>query len=136
MSTHVQKVLQERIYSILSTDTILFGVCGLTGVFDFVKDNQSFPYVKIGDDVLNDWSNHSDCGFQGTSTIHSWSQAAGKAQVMGIMDRIYMLLNNVDLALVGFKTVSCRQGQSRILLDPDGYTHHGIQIFNLMLGGN
>ena len=135
MSTHCQTAWQTRLYAILTGDATLMAL--VTGVFDFVPDQQSFPTVTIGDDVFVNWDNHSANGFQGTSTIHTWSQMPGKNEAMSIMNRIYTLLHaNIDLGIPGFKTVSSRCTKNQIVVDPDGYTHHGIQVFSLMLGGN
>lgn len=125
--------MQAKIYEILSSDTTL---TDLAGIYDNVPDNTKRDYVIIGDDDFSDFSSHTHDGFKGTVTLHVWSESRGKKSVKVIQNRLYELLQNVDLALSGFKTLNFKIGLNTVVKDPDGRTHHGITRFDFLLGGN
>lgn len=126
--------MQKKIYSILSGDSALSDL--IQGVFDSVPDNTDRAYIVIGEDDFQDWSSHAHDGFLGDVTIHVWSEARGQKEVKTIQNRLYELLQNVDLGLTGFKTINFRLDLCEVLKDPDGRTQHGIIRFNFLLGGN
>ena len=138
MAVHVQLILQAKLYEILDQDATLQSICGRARVvFENVGDNTPFPYVEIGEIDLGDFGGYSFAGFEGTYTIHTWSQARGRKQCQEIMNRIYTLLHRVDLSLgSGFSTIANICEQSQTIIDSDGRTYHGIQRFKLITGGN
>lgn len=136
MATIPLNLLQAKIFGILDGAGSLDSLMGAGRVFDDVPDNQPMPYIEIGDDVLNDFGGHTFSGFEGTVTINVWSEALGKKECKEIQEAVYTLLHNIDLALAGFNTINFRYSDGDIIGDPDGRTHHGIQLFNIMLGGN
>lgn len=133
MVVHVQTVLQTKIYEMLTGDVTLMDL--VDGVFDFVPDNEAFPYVTIGLDEQSDFSTHTDNGFVGFIQIDVWSRSPGKKETKDIQNRIYELLHPNLVTLTGFKVNNFRCDLTRIEKDPDGITHHGIQRFNTLIGG-
>lgn len=127
-------LLQTKIYQLLSADTELVTTLGCQ-VLDHVPDNTEAPYIVIGDDSFDDFGAHDVDGFKVDVTIHTWVESKGKKTCKQIQARIYELLHDVDLAITGQKTITMRTGLQTTLLDPDGRTYHGVNKFNLILGG-
>lgn len=134
MAIHVQDLLQIKIFEILSNDATLSAL--INGVFDNVPDNLDPPFVVIGDTSLSDFGSHTHSGFQGELTIHAWSEDMGRKKIMTIMNRIYTLLHNIDLAITNYKTIVFRCETNEILVENDNRTHQGVQTYKIMLGGN
>jgi len=125
-------LIQQTIFTLLDADSGLNNL--ITGVFDFVKEDQSFPYITIGDDNFSDWSTHTFDGVEGSINIHTWTRSNGRKQCKEIMVEIYRVLHNTTLTIVGFKVPLLRFDFSETLLDPDGQTYHGIQRFKILTG--
>lgn len=127
---------QRALYQLLKNDPTLAGE-GNKGVFDFVPDNQAFPYVRIGDIEWVDFSTHTEDGFEGTCTIHTWSRPVdrGRRETLILQGIIYSLLHRSNLAIENYANVSLRFVSSNILVDPDNVTVHGIQVFRLLIAG-
>lgn len=134
MADHPQNLVQTKIYDILTGDLTLMGL--VVGVWDNAPDNSDYPYVEIGDDDHSDWSSHTHQGFSSDLRLHFWSQARGRKEIKDIMNRVYTLLHNIDLAIVNFPTVSFRCELNEVIIDIDGRTYHGVQRYSLLLGGN
>lgn len=134
MANHVQIEVAEAIYTLLTADVTLMAL--IEGVFDHVPDNQATPFVTINDGVYYDWSSHTFDGFEAEYIIHVWDESRTRKDTMTIQNRIYTLLHTTDLSISGFPTINFRQTYSDITLDPDGRTYHGVQKYNLILGGN
>lgn len=134
MATGIQVALQTKIYTLLSADTTIVTTYGCD-VYDHAPDNEPYPFIVIGEDSLDEFGAHDFDGFTVTIDIHTWTQAEGKRACKLIQDRIYALLHEADLALTGQKTISLRGGLQTTILDPDGRTYHGVNRFNLILGG-
>lgn len=126
--------LQKSIYGALTGDTTLMAL--ITGVYDFVPDGTSFPYVQIGEDAFEEDGSHTFDGMGVTVTIHSWSQAAGRKQVKEIMAEVYRILHDSTLNISGHTMIMSRFEFGETLKDPDGKTHHGVQRFRMVTRGN
>jgi hypothetical protein len=131
---HALLSLQKKIYQLLEEDDEITSDYKCR-VFDHVPDNVGYPFIVIGDDSFDDFSSHTTDGFAVTMTIHTWTQGEGKKRCKEIQSRIYEIIHKADLELAGQKTVSLRAGLTTTILDPDGRTYHGVNVFNLLLGG-
>jgi hypothetical protein len=136
VANHAELPLQTRLFEILSGDATLAELIGADRVFDFVPENEPYPYITIGDMESRDWGSHTHDGFEFDAHIHTWTKASGRKQALEIMARVYQLLHNLDISITDFPTITCREADRRIPLDPDGRTYHGIQRFRIVLGGN
>ena len=132
MATHVQKLLRQKVYDLLLADATLATL--VTNIYSNSPDNTTYPRVKVGDQPLDDWGSHTHDGFQGEYLIHVWTQGESDGECMVILNRVYTVLHTVDLGITGYSTVKNRCASNTILLEPDGRTYQGIQIYNLMLG--
>ncbi len=135
MADHPQKLIQTKLFELLNADTPLTDL--IQGIFDNVPDNQTFPYVTIGEISMNHMGGYEFDGFDGDYVVHVWSRARGRKETQLILNRLYTLLHTTDLTLAdGFNTMVNTCDVNEILIDPDGVTYHGIQRYRLMLGGN
>jgi hypothetical protein len=130
--------LQKRIYEILTADVTLTDLLASTdSVYDNPPDDVDTPYIKIGDDSAIDWGSHTADGFQVTVTLHAWTEDSAKKLNKDILDRMYQLLHETDLAIPGFTTVCFRCILSQVLVEPDdNRTFHGVQRYNLTVTGS
>lgn len=131
MATDPQLQVQKAIYDTLSGDSTLSNL--IEGVFDYVPERTSFPYVTIGDDDFNESGGHTFDGVNASVTIHSWSRYRGRKEVKEIMARIYTLLHKASLTVTGYNLVFCIFDFAETIQDPDGETYHGVQRFRMFV---
>lgn len=123
--------LQQAIYGRLTGYAPLMAV--VTGVFDWVPENQAMPYVTIGDDTTVDRSDKTATGQDVTLTLHVWADARGRKAVKVIMGLIYAALHRHDLAVAGHTLISIDHDFSETFLDEDGVTYHGVIRFRALI---
>lgn len=131
MSVSVE--LQKAIFVKLSASTELSDIIG-TRLLDHVPDNYDvFPFVTIGEDVLTNWDDDTQNGFDVSVTIHVWSRYPGRKETKEIQGIIYSQLHQQDLTITGYNHVLTNQTNQTTTLDPDGKTYHGVQELNVLL---
>lgn len=132
-----QGPIQQAIYDILTADMTLMNQ--ITGVFDFVPDNQEFPYVQIGEFTTAPFQTFDRYGQEATVTIHVWSQRIGPnayqgmKQIDDIMNDIQRLLARTFFTIDGWADVGCWGDFEQTLLQSDGITRHGILRYRIMV---
>ena len=135
MANNVRLLLQTKIYDTIRNDADISAVVG-TRVYDNVPTNPTYPFVTIGDIGSVDFGSHTHSGFECTAIVHVWARVQGRKTVQQVMNDIYNVLHEVDLGITGFATLSCRESASRVLVEEDNETHHGISEYRILLGGN
>jgi len=125
--------VQKRIYEILNNDYDLKEI--VTGVYDFVPDDQKFPFVVIGEADWTDRGSESTEGYSGVLTMHVWDRGRGRKTVLSIQKRIDELLHKVDPNVNGWVDISFRRDFNNVMIDPDAVTSHGVQRFKILIGG-
>lgn len=140
---------QKSIYETLTADTTLATLLGATvsdkRIFDFVPQNQAYPYVTMAIKPMSDRGNQTLEGVEiayqinvwhqpGTSVVSGGPTGRGDKTVQEIQNRIDQLLHRQDICIDGWNIISHRRSTVDILDEPDGVTKHGVQIFNLLLG--
>src|SRR6056297_378155 len=124
--------LQTAIYTAITGNAPL--MAAVDAVYDDVPDNtNTFPYVTIGEDVLNQWDTDGHLGFDASVTIHVWSRYRGRREVKQIQKLIYDVLHNGALVYSTFDGIMCQQRSAESFADPDGLTRHGVQVFNVLM---
>ena len=102
-------------------------------VYDRVpQDTKVFPYVQIGDDTATDFDGDDFTGFDGTLTIHTWSEADGKSELKTLQGAVYASLHRANLIILGYNVITIDQVFVDSFLDTDGLTSHGIQRFRIL----
>lgn len=126
--------LQKDIYAALIGNATL--MAKINGVFDFIPDNQAFPFVRIGDIEFLDWGTQTFDGFEATIIIDLWHRPSsrGKAPLHSIMHDIYTTLHKNVFSIPNYSTMVSRFISSNIIVEEDGVTYHGITKFKLILG--
>lgn len=115
--------LQAALYDALTTASP--SIAG-GRIYDDVPEDAAFPYVQIGDsDAVQDDVDCSD-GLDETITLHVWSRYRGKKEAKEIIAQIRAELHAVSLTVSGRASANAWVRQSRVVLDPDGLTRHGI----------
>lgn len=125
--------LQQKVYSTLNGDNDLADK--VTGVFDTAPDEQPYPYITIGVGDIIDFSTNMSDGFAGFQQVDIWSQGMSNMTIKEIMERVYDLMNDIDMGLTDFPTVSFRCTLSNIITESDNRTKHGVMRFEFILGG-
>lgn len=132
MATDPQLLIQTAIFKALDGDSKLNKK--ISGVFDFVQQEQEFPYVSIGADNYGEFGSHTFDGLDGFVIIDSWTQGdAGRKDVKEIQAEVYRILHNANLVINGFCVIKMRREFVDTILDPDGQTHHGIERYSIIL---
>jgi len=131
MSDHSLE-LQKSIFDTLSGDSTITSTYG-ANVYDYIPDNTSFPYVKLGEETSVDNGTKTLQGNEHTLVIHTFSQYRGSKEVKNIMSRIYALLHESSLSVSGASLVNLRFEFSDVIKENDGLTTHGIQRFRAVV---
>ena len=117
--------LQTAVYNALTGSTPLTNVAG---VYDFVPEGSSFPYVKIGDQTMVDDGTKTKQGSDFTLIIHTFSRYRGGKEIKEIMSLVYDILHESSLTVSGAMN-NMRFEFSDIIKESDGLTTHGVQRF-------
>ena len=123
--------VQSVVYDTLSNDAALLAL--VSGVYDDVAQNQSFPYVSIGDSTHNEDDTDGTLGDVATTSIHSWSRGRGKKQTKEIQGAIYDALHRTKPIYAGYDIIAIDWEGSQSFIDADGKTRHGVTTFKILL---
>jgi hypothetical protein len=103
-------------------------------VFDHVPQEESFPYVAMGELIDTEFNNDDAEQMSSISiTIHSYSREWGRKETHNIQERITAVLHRAALSETGFNFVTIDRTQSSSFVDVDGITRHGIVEFNIII---
>jgi len=96
-------------------------------IFDDNPENETYPYVVMGETFAKDWSDKSKPGQEVTSKIHIWSQYPGRKEADEMSDDILQALtaNTLDLS-PDFRITVGKMDSWLLILDIDGVTRHGV----------
>jgi len=110
--------IQTAIYSALSTDGTLTGLCTVVGD---IADDTPYPFVFVGTATEKPWNTMggvaSGFGAECTVTCHVYSRYAGDYEALSILNRVKLLLDHVTLTVSGWNTVLCELDEARVLLE-------------------
>lgn len=96
-------------------------------VFDDMPKQEPYPYVTMGEMTGRDWSDKFEPGQEVYSTIHIWSQYAGRKEAADMGDGILQALSKSPLDLApNFRAVLDELDMNELIIDIDGKTRHGI----------
>lgn len=130
MSGSAFSPIQQAIHNKLTADSTL--MAKVTGVFDFVQDNQSYPYIVIGEGTSVPMVTFDRFGEEATTMIHIWSRYQGFKETADIMDDLNRLLAHQDLTMDGYDTITCFYDFSETLREPDGITFHAVVRYRIL----
>ena len=118
--------VQTSVYNALSGNSSL--TSAVTGIYDFVPENTSFPYVKVGDQTMVDDGTKDKKGSDFTLIVHTFSRYRGSKEIKEIMSLVYDILHESSLTVSGAMN-NMRFEFSDIIKESDGLTTHGVQRF-------
>jgi len=130
MSGSPYAAIQQSIYDILTSDTTL--MTKVTGVFDFVPDNQGYPFVTVGETTSIPYETYDRYGEEVSTILHVWSRYRGMQEINEIMDDCKRLLARKSFEVAGWQNISCYHDFSEVIREPDGETRHGVIRFRIL----
>ena len=95
-------------------------------VYDDSPQNAPYPYVVMGEILTTDWSDKSNPGQEAHSTIHIWSQYAGRKEADEMADGVLQALTRDELDLAPDFNGLGYFDSYNLIIDIDGVTRHGI----------
>lgn len=119
--------LQDAIRDRLIAENVAAG-----RIYDRIPPSAVFPYVEIGDEQTNDDGDQCAEMFEVYVDLHIWSRAPGRYEAKAVGEDCRKALaggitvDDYHIILDEFET-------SRILVDPDGLTTHGVITFRYLL---
>ncbi len=124
--------LQTTVYNALIGNNPLTTKLGGNNIYDFVPENTSFPYVKVGDQTMVDDGTKDKKGSDFTLIVHTFSRYRGSKEIKEIMSLIYDVLHESSLSVSGASN-NMRFEFSDIIKESDGLTTHGVQRFRVFV---
>ena len=118
--------VQTAVYNALNGNSSL--TSAVTGIYDFVPEDTSFPYVKVGDQTMVDDGTKDKKGSDFTLMVHTFSRYRGSKEIKEIMSLVYDILHESSLTISGAMN-NMRFEFSDIIKESDGLTTHGVQRF-------
>lgn len=132
MTADSQWAVQQAVHTALTGDAALIALVPAARITDHVPQDSAFPYISIGESSAGEWDSKDSDGMEQTLTIHAWSQYRGLKEVKQIMGAIVDALDKAALTVTGHDLVLLRFEFSDTMLDPDGLTRHGVQIYRVL----
>lgn len=120
-------ILQKALYDHLMNDPALMGQ--VTGVFDQVKEGQTFPYITMGEVTISDWSSKTFNGEEHLLEFHIWSTHKGSKEIREIAEKLYDRLDQPDLTIADHHLVTINFGFFQNFYEEDHGIRHGILRF-------
>lgn len=116
--------VQKAIFDTLTNDATFSAL--VTGVFDEVPDNRSFPYVTIGDNTTEvPFDTFGRDGKEVTKHIHIWSNYEGFKEAYDILEEMNRLLDNQQIPINQFDTVLVHYVNGNTIAEP---LNHIVQL--------
>lgn len=121
--------LQKAVFSALSADAALVAALGGARIYDHAPANAVFPYLTFGRTTVHDWSTDTDSGSEHFFTVHAWSKARGKTEVLALIERVKGALHDAALALDTHRLVNLRREFEDARFNDDLSVYHGMVRF-------
>ena len=120
--------LQKAVFDALAGDVALSALVGQR-IHDHAPANVAFPYITFGRTSLYDWSTGTESGTEQLFTLHVWSKAKGRKEVLEIMEIARARLADAALELDEHQLVNLRLEFSEARYDEDLSVYHGLLRF-------
>jgi hypothetical protein len=127
--------LQSAIFAALEGDSALVAELGGPRIYDQAPASVAFPHITFGATSVYDGSTGTESGTEQLFTLHIWSKAKGKKEVLEIMERARSRLDDAALTLSdGHQPVSLKLEFAEARFDNDLAVHHGLLRFRAVSG--
>jgi len=123
---------QEAVYNALTSNDDL--MCLVTGIYDFVDQEKSYPYITIGESSGLEFDTFYDVGRSVLFGVHVWSNDRGTKKAQEVLSEVYSSLNRVKL--VGDDTVNfitCQFESNDMFRDDGGLIWHGQHQYRILI---
>ena len=100
---------------------------------DDAGDDESFPYITIGDDTFTPWDDDLSQGYEAELNVHTWTRYRGRKELKELQQMVYDALHRYQLTITGYATINLSFEFADSVRDPDGLTHHGVSRFRLLI---
>lgn len=122
--------VQEAVYGVLSADATLGAL--VTGVFDAPPENQTHPYLVVGDGVEYPMDTLGATVKRVDIDVTAWSAYPGMKESIAILDRAIVLLHRVALAITGYQHIGTVQTPTQVTRgENDGTGRRGVARFSV-----
>ncbi len=121
--------LIQAVFSALSSDPDLTAALGAAKIFDQIPERSALPYVVLGLVTTTDWSTATEDGDAVEFSLHIWSQAKGRAEVMHIQSGIEKVLKAESFSLQDHRLIQLRNQFSETRRDGATGNLHGLLRF-------
>jgi hypothetical protein len=118
--------LQRSLYQALANSLELVTLLGGVRVYEDPPQSAPYPFITLSQSVVRDWSTGTEDDAEHSLTLHVWSRAGGKKEMLEIVEAIRALLHDKPLALEDHYLINLRHEFSEARPDPDGDTFHGV----------
>ncbi|MEU1194922.1 DUF3168 domain-containing protein [Streptomyces sp. NPDC005813] len=109
--------VQQAIYARLTGDSALMDE--VTGVFDYVPEDDVYPFIVIGEATEIPDNRHGGFGRQTVATLHVWTKYRGHSKGLAIAARVTALLDHQPLSISGLAHVDTWFEFQQTLTDPE-----------------
>ena len=131
MTDFVMMAVQKSLHSRLTGDATLMGM--VEGMYDFVPQNATFPYITLGDAQVENQSTSANAIYRIRLQLHVYSRAKGRKEIHEIMHRLHALLHDVSPSVTGYDVVDLKFQRSDVALMRDGEGYHGRMLFSVLV---
>src|SRR5262245_742055 len=125
MTSVQSQTLRNTINQALKASRDLAALLGGVRIYDRPPEATGFPFIRIGQSALRDWSTGAEDGADQRLTVHVSSPFGGKKHMQDIIEAVRTSLNDWPLA-AGREHVTLNHEFSEARLDPEGDSFHGI----------
>lgn len=123
--------LQKAAFTVLDGDATLSGL--VTGVYDQVPQDTSFPFVVIESIGSSGKSTKTEEVIQAIVSIAVYSRYRGKKEVWEILNEVKRIMHNNLLSMTGCTMVINKYQRSGAQILSDGLTQRGFVEFNCVI---
>ena len=136
MSAETEIVIAIR--NALIADTDLITLLGGVKVYDQTAPQEAvMPYVTIGECALSENDFDQGSAFDTAIDLHVWSTERSRIETNNIQERIREVLHRSEtLSVSDYGVSGVQQLFSRVMVDPDNITRHGVQSFQVYFEPN
>jgi hypothetical protein len=118
--------VQQSLVQALRGDQALVALLGGARVHDLVPPDTAYPFVSLGAGIARDWSTSTEIGCEHLLTLHVWSKAGGRKEILRIMNEVRRVLAAGEFELGDHRLVNLWAEYEDARLDDDGETYHGV----------
>lgn len=103
-----------------------------TRIYDDVPEDETFPYLTVGDGSEDDWGTDDAEGSELRFQINTWSRQDGRREARAILSAVFAALHDQGLAVEGANVALVRHEMTQVFKDADLETYHGVSRYHIL----